>query len=827
MKSIQGLALRLFRDNKFIVFSSIFSIAIAVMLVLSMVLFSFNAQNALKNEFKQMYGDMDLSVGFNVDQNKVISPTLTNQIAKNKRVEKTSKISLTRVKLNKINSSIYTIGVENDSLAKSRYHFKQSLDEKSVAINKGLAKTLNVKVGDKVVIEGKPFTLVEIIKDLDATSIAPDVIIMNQKIANMYVEINDHIKAEATYLLIEANEGTNLFTLSNEIKSYDKDLRIDITEQDPLIKGNLQSLHTFVIVLSILVLIVTSLLIISNFELLLYKMKNQFAIMRSLGATTRQLSKMIFIQSTMINVAGVCIGFLLAFFSQQFIYSWMSKVFDISSSATHFNLGIAVIIAMCSFIIIQLFLLIPSYKSAKILPIKIMQQNEKLDFGYSKVRVILFKILVGISLFLIIASQVMPTKEENGVFLLLTASILILLAFLIIFPVWLPNLLEMLLPLGQKIFGKEYYVSIKNLIPQVKKNTLIILTISALMMIAVFGSVTLKTIQNNEQEVLKSDFPTPIVLDTRLNYNTKIDPTELTKEVEKLPDVKSVSSLSTLGLGELQGQKKFIDFNYALVDIQRLQKQGLIHHFKIENNDNSIIVSKDFAQQYHLKSGQKVQLGLYSNERQEIETKGTYIISAIEKQMLNSADVYMNLNNKEFSGPKFYRLYIDSDHVESAVKQLEGIKGQFPEIKISNYEQLVKQATGMFYQRWGIFMLVITTLVICTMVGVFNSLVNNIYSKRKEYAVLRAMGIKPTGIRNVILSQVITYIIIGLSIGIVLGIVVTYVLLLVDPGKITIDYKVIIAIVVAMITSSTLLFTYLGNKIGNQSISLELTNDNK
>ncbi|NGY80909.1 FtsX-like permease family protein [Bacillus megaterium] len=827
MKTIQGLALRLFRDNKFIVFSSIFSIAIAVMLVLSMVLFSFNAQSTLKDELKQMYGDMDLSVGFNVNQSKVVSPDLTDKISKNKKVEQISKVSITHVNLNKINSSIYTVGVENNNLAKSRYHFKQFLDESSIALNKGLAKTLHVKVGDKVVIQDQPFTLVEIINNLDSTGIAPDIILMNQQVAKTYAKINEHVNADATYLLIKAKEGANLFTLSNQIKSYDKDLRIDITEQDPFVQNNLQSLHTFVIILSILVLIVTSLLIISNFELLLYKMKNQFAIMRSLGATTKQMSKMIFIQSTMINFSGICIGFLLAFFSQRFMYGWMGKLFNISSSQTHFNLGIAGIIAICSFIIIQLFLLIPSYKSAKILPIKIMQQNEKLDFGYSKVRVILFKILVGISLFLIIASQVLPTREQYGVFMLLIAAVLILLAFFLVFPVWLPKFLEGLLPVGQKIFGREYYVSIKNLIPQVKKNTLIILTISTLMIIAVFGSATLKTIQLNEQESLKSDFPTPIVVDTRLAYNTKLDPKEITKTVEKLPGVKSVSNFSTLGLGELKGEKKFIDFNYAVVDLQRLQKQGLIPHLNDKNNNNALVVSKDFAKQNHLNAGQTVQLGLYSDEKQEIELKGTYVVSAVEKQMLNGADVYVDWNNEKFAGEKFFRLYVDSDHVKDTLQQLEGIKGQFPEIKISNYEQLVEQATEMFYQRWGIFIVVIATLVICTMIGVFNSLANNIYSKRKEYAVLRTMGIKPKGIRNVILSQVITYIIIGLFIGIVLGIVLTYILLLVDPVKLAIDYKIISTIAVTMVTFSTLLFTYLGNKIGNQNISLELTNDNK
>lgn len=826
MKSLKVLALRLFRANKFIVFSSILSIAIASMLALSMVLFSFNAQSTLKAELRQMYGDMDLSVGFNINQNKVVSPSLTEQISKNKKVEQLSRVSVTHVTVDEINSSIYTAGVENSDLAKSRYHFKHFLDHNSVAINKGLAKTLHAKVGDKVSIQGHSFTLVELINDLDSTGIAPDMILMNQKTAKEYNRLNDHVHADATYLLIKATKETNVLTLSNEIKSYDKDLRIDITEQDPFVKSNLQSLQVFVIVLSFLVLVVTSLLLISNFELLLYKMKNQFAIMRSLGATTKQISQLIFTQSIIINFSGICIGLLGTFLSQKYVYAWMGKFFKISSSPTQFHLGIALIISLCSFIIIQLFLLIPSYRSAKILPLKVMQKNERLDFGYSKARVILFKILIGVSLFLIIASQVLPTRGEYGVFFLLSAAVLVLLAFFIIFPVWLPKILEGLLPFGQKIFGREYYIAIKNLIPQIKKNTLIVLTISSLMIIAVFGSVTLRTIQVNEQERLKNDFRTPIVVNTRLS-NTKIDSRELTNVVEKLPDVKSVSNFSTQGLAELQVKGKHIDMDYAVVDLQRLQAQGLMSQLKKKPADNSLIISERFAKQNDLKIGKNVQVGEFSNATQAVEPKGSYKVTAIEKKMIDSADAYVDWNNGRLMAVDFYSLYVDSAHIKDAVNELEGIKSQFPEIKISNYEQSFKQATSMFYQRWGIFIVVIATLVVCTMVGVFNSLANNIYSKRKEYAVLRTMGVKPKGIRNIVLSQVTTYIIIGLVIGVILGIVLTYILLLVDPGKLIIDYRVIAAIIVTMITCSTVLFTYLGNKIGNQNISLELTNDNK
>lgn len=826
MKSLKGLALRLFRANKFIVFSSILSIAIASMLALSMVLFSFNAQSTLKHELKQIYGDMDLSVGFNIDQSKVVSPSLTERISKNKNVEQLSRVSITHVTLDKINSSTYTAGVENSDLAKSRYHFKQFLNDDSIAMNKALAKTLHAKVGDKVSIQGHSFTLVEVINDLDATGIAPDMILMNQKKAKEYNRLNEHVHADATYLLIKAKKGTNVLTLSNQIKSYDKDLRIDVAEQDPFVKNNLQSLQVFVIVLSFLVLIVTSLLIISNFELLLYKMKNQFAIMRSLGATTKQISQLIFTQSIIINFSGICIGLLGTFLSQKYVYTWMGKFFKISSSPTQFHLGIALIIALSSFIIIQLFLLIPSYRSAKILPLKVMQKNERLDFGYSKARVILFKILIGVSVFLLIASQVLPTRGEYGVFFLLIAAIFALLAFFIIFPVWLPKILEGLLPFGQKIFGREYYIAIKNLIPQVKKNTLIVLTISSLMIIAVFGSVTLRTIQVNEQESLKNDFRTPIVVNTRLS-NTKIDSRELTNVVEKLPNVKSVSNFSTQGLAELQVKGKHIDMDYAVVDLQRLQAQGLMSQLKKKPADNSLIISERFAKQNHLKVGQSVQVGEFSNTTQAVEPKGSYKVAAIEKKMIDSADAYVDWNNGRLMTVDFDSLYVDSAHIKDAVNELEGIKSQFPEIKISNYEQSVKQATSMFYQRWGIFIVVIATLVVCTMVGVFNSLANNIYSKRKEYAVLRTMGVKPKGIRNIVLSQVTTYIVIGLMIGVVLGIVLTYILLLVDPGKLIIDYDVLAAVIVTMITCSTILFTYLGNKIGNQNISLEITNDNK
>lgn len=827
MRTIKGVALRLFKANKFIVFSSILSIAISATLVLSMVLFSFNAQNTLKNQMKQAYGEMDLSVGFNMDQSNVLTPKLVNEIVQNKKVNKVSKVSIAHLNVNKMDTAIYTVGAENNYLPKSRYHFTEDLNEESVVMNKGLAKVLHAKIGDKILIENKKYTLVETVDDLTATGSAPDMLILNQKVVKSYIQAKDNRKAEATYLLIKAKKNVNTLTLANQIKSYDKDLRIDIAEQDYGVKSNLQSLHLFIVVLSVLVLIVTSLIIISNFELLLYKMGNQFAIMRSLGASTKQISKIIMIQSTVINITGISLGFILNFLSQRTLYSWVEKLFNIPTTPSEFNVGAAISISILAFIVIQLFLFVPAYRSTKVLPLKTMEENEKLNYSYSKVRVTLSKVLVGIAVFLIIGSQVLPTRGTYGPAMLLISAVLVLLAFVLVFPIWLPKILEwFFLPYGQRLFGQEFYISVKNLIPQVRKNTAIILMISSLMIIAVFGSVTLRTIQISQLEQLKKDFATPILIETRID-NSKINSMEFTKTVEELSGVKSVSNFSTLGLAELQTEGKKVDMNYAVVDLKRLQAQGLMAHLNSKTPSNGLILSERFAQQSHLKVGQTVPVGEFSNETQIVESKGTFKVIAIEKQLLNNADAYVDWNNQKLLDVIFYTLYVDSEHIKNTVNELEELKSQYPEIKISNYEQSVKEANKMFYQRWGIFILVIATLVASTMVGVFNSLANNIYSKRKEFAVLRAMGVTPKGLRKVILSQVNLYIGIGLIIGIIMGLLTTFILLLVDPGEFVIDYKVIITVSLLMLAGSTLIFWFVGNKILSQELSIELTNDNK
>ena len=89
--------------------------------------------------------------------------------------------------MNKLNTAIYTVGVQNDSLSKSRYHFSKNLSNEEVTLNHGLAETLQVNVGEKIEIENKSYVVKEVLSDIEAGGSAPDILVLSKGAVKQHV----------------------------------------------------------------------------------------------------------------------------------------------------------------------------------------------------------------------------------------------------------------------------------------------------------------------------------------------------------------------------------------------------------------------------------------------------------------------------------------------------------------------------------------------------------------------------------------------------------------------------------------------------------------
>lgn len=828
IRSIYGIAFRFFKANRFVSISSVLSVTIATCIILIMTMFISNATQSYRGEIKKLYGNMDIMAGFNQEQGRLINSTLLNKITSIQGIEESSPVLIDRFHVELLQDDVYTIGAESDNLVKSRYHFTKNISGNEAIINSGLAEALHVTVGQSLIIEKRNFIVKEIIGDLNGQGPVTDILIIPRSTFKELKHTQPGVINEATYVLIKNQSGVDSFDITKVLRQVDQSLRIDIIEEDPDIKANFLSLRIYIMLLSLLVVIVTSLLILSNFQTYLYKYKQQFAIMRSMGAASYDLFKIIIIQCSIINILGGMLGYITAFVATKYSKTWFEQLFSISVESLTFNHMLAFTVLVACLVILELFMLIPAYRGSKILPLKMLQSNEQVDFAFSSIRRTLGKIVIYSGGFLLIFGKILASADTQVLLIILGLLLFIFGVFMMV-PFYLSPLFMRLLPIIQKFFGKISFVAIKNVIPQVRKNTFVILILSLTMMIAVVGSTLMSTIQRNEANYIKGNYPTDIVITSRINDTSLINHLNLKSAVIQIEGVKGASSLlSSYSSISMMHDGSYVSLSYSLADIKGMINQGLLPDYDHKIN-NAVYISQKFATQYNISEGDTLELGKYSDAAQTILPKGQVTVVGIVNKLPGSlGEMFIDWSNEAYLGKftTFSKMFISvSRPVEKIIGHLESLKGQFSGIQIDTYQKTMQKSKQMFYQRWSFFIIVLFVMLVSVLMGVINTLVNNFHTKRKEFAILRTLSVTRSGILRVVLTQVILYIFIGLFLGAGLGVLLSYSLMLIDPVSININYLMMGALAFTVTGMVIIVVGPYAIFLGRRSLPRELTQD--
>ncbi|GGA91034.1 FtsX-like permease family protein [Ornithinibacillus halotolerans] len=818
IKSVKQLAGRFLRENKFIVVSSIIGVMLSIVIINTLLMFIIDGKQLLVEDVQQQYGEMDVSVGYDAYQDHYIDSELMEEIVSNE-VEAYSKVWITPLHLDEMGEEILALGVENDSLAKGRYHFQTDLKSEDVIMPERLAANLGIQLGDTITVESKAFTVKEILRDNSMLEeIQQDYIIMPR---SSIQELDGQRTNEATTILIKLQPGSDLLAYINKFRQLDPMLTMEVAQADSFEEVNLNLLNQFIIVLSLLILVITSLILISNFDIFLYKYKNQLAILRSMGATRGQVFHIILLQTIVINVIGAGLGLLFTFVSYRLLKSWMEYLFSISVADAGVNIGIAFVVTISCMTIIQLFMLYPSIKSTKILPMVVMQDNEKLDIPYRNVIKWTGLIsIIGGGLFLLIGAL-----SSNLALFILLGVFLFLIGFYCLFPIYLSKVFELIAPIINRIFGRVSYLSVKNLIPQVRKNMFIILGISLMMTISVFGSTVMKSIHMNQQSYIQDQHRADIIIKNEVGINANLDRELLRDEIGKINEVKSISMQSTYSEAMLRKDNQSIPLDYAFADLKELIEQGLVEPF--EWDKNVIIIEEQFAAMNGIKIGDTLEIQMWNLDNESFS--GDVTVASIAENMPDWGSMLIDWNNTvfEFSNATFGIAFVQTDHIEQTMEQLEAVEQKYPELSISNLNQALEQADKMFIQRWYILIIVLFIIMFSVLLGVVNTLINTIHMKRKEFAVLRAVSLTKKELRKFILTQVFLYISMGMVSGFIIGVILVYAIRLIDPVPMYVDVLLLISIIlISIIVILSVLVPFI-NRIGKYPLLQELTEENK
>ncbi|QDQ02718.1 FtsX-like permease family protein [Lysinibacillus fusiformis] len=831
MFSMRTIALKLFRAAWTNVLTSISIITISICLVMTMSVYIWNANTQMKEDIQALFGEMDLMVGYNPEQHKLLTNEQVSHFQSMPGVTQVSSVSLTHTILeNEVSTNFYTVGVENDDLVKSRYHFSVNLASNDVVISENVARIFNKKVGDTLQITFNKdvgntieadigeFIVQEILPPIKGTE-SISLILLPNDVLKTWMNFSDEQTAGMFSLIkTEKNVATSV---GMEIKQLDETLRVDVSSDYDFFKENLQALMIFMIVLSVFILLISSVLLMSTFQLLFYKVKEQLMVLRALGATIKQVSRIVQLQLSLIVSFGVLLGTSVSLLVIKLWLPQLISMMKLPSARTELPLVFVIIIAAVSFILLQLITQWQVQKSSSLLPLQIAIDNENQSLQWKRWKTIVVCGTVIFALYLFVNAQVVASSGKSALMILI-GTLLFCGILLYMMPYLFAALLKISLKPIRTALGKEAYLACQQLMPQVRKNMPIVLSIIGLMIILIFGSSLFKTIQTNEQKYINAQYETSMKITNEL-----YDPTitlELIKEIEALPSVSYAYAKSNYPMLDLEINNSWYGNNYEAIDVKKyvaLDKIDAVNG----NLENGLIITERFAKEHQLSIGDTLMAGTYDVPLQQTIPIGEVQVIGIAPNHYFYIDFYLDWSSfvVALDSPIITDIMLEATDTEQALAELAYLEERWPALKFTDKETIIEQSHEMFFQRWSLFVGVFVILIAATCLGVLQTLLHSIYAKRGDYAIQRLIGLSPNGLMKLILTQVLSFVLYGLTVGTFLGIVLTRMLGFIDKGSPMIyDFFTLGITSLVFLIATLVVFTLQGYWISRKKLANEI-----
>ena len=606
----------------------------------------------------------------------------------------------------------------------------------------------------------------------------------------------------------EKMNGEEYEEFSNQIqKAYLFDVNkylIDL-ETNPIASSSISSLGVVVCIV-IGIIVFTSVFCIKNsFDISITEKIKQYGMLRSVGATKKQIKRNVFYEATILGLIGIPLGILLGY--------------------------------LASYILI----IVSNYYLSDML-----QAGLKLEFAFSIIAVLVAIILGIITIYFSAfrsakrASKVSPIDSIRN-----SANIKI-------------NPKKIKSPkMIKKIFGMGGEISFKNLKRNKKKyrTTVISIVVSVFVFIALSGFMGL-AFQEVDNELKVSDFNLSLSANiTNENSYNKFIGTVNLDGIEDYTILRS-NELSFVGT---HYSKEYLDFlnikqreqdeeYITIFAIGEEQYKKYIKSLGLNYNDikgKAILLDKDYQvyygednkrvtkyiRKFNFNKGDVID-SLISSTNKSVKVEIGEITEIKPFGLKNMSANYIVLSDEMFDNiaeSKHLDIYYKSNNANKLQDDIDDyLKDE--DYSINNKDENVKQMSNLF-TLVGIFLygfIIVISLIGIT--NIFNTITTNMELRKQEFAMLKSVGMTTKEFNRMIRLESLFMGIKSLFFGIPIGVALSYVIYHFLSEESGIPYKlpivaIIISIVVVFILIS-LIMKYSMSKINKQNTIETIRNEN-
>lgn len=529
--------------------------------------------------------------------------------------------------------------------------------------------------------------------------------------------------------------------------------------------NNINSFLTSFMIIFLSIISVACIFVIYNsFAISVMERKKQFGLFSSVGATSKQLKLSVLYEALILGIIGIIIGIISAYIGIYAVVLTMSILLkDIIpyqiELVTYPIFVIIPIIFMALVIIISAY--IPAKKASKISPIEAIRQNTDIQINKKKIKTLgIVKKIFGIEGEIALKNIKRNKKKYRITIISLFISIVTFISFSTYLDLGTKTTEEFIgtTPYDISIYMNNYNTKDNELINQIikdKSTTDYIKTTSFV--------IPMKTLNNNNltNEYLKNtdinpnretDFVTFISIDNK-SYN------QYKKEIDMKED-KLIVTTTYNKMNYTNGNRK-----YKKID-------------KYTNKFNSITLCTNSEKDYLELTKEEL------NKLCNIEIKDIYKTSIYPKFLeyysayLNTIiitnektfEYYYNLLNKPNIIATTYLNTNDSKNIDKISENLTNYS------YYENLKERKKQETNIIIIIKILLYGFISLVTLIGITSVFNTINTSIMLRKKEFAVLRSLGLTNHGFNKMIFFESIMFGIKSLFYGIIVGTLLSFII---------------------------------------------------
>jgi putative ABC transport system permease protein len=541
------------------------------------------------------------------------------------------------------------------------------------------------------------------------------------------------------------------------------------------IRENLGFLQTLLLVFGYVAVLVGAFIIFNTFSITVAQRVSEFGVLRTLGASRRQILGSVLLEALVIGLIGAIVGIAGGFvvaIGLKVIFSAAGA--DLPSTSPVLEARTVIVSAAVAFVVTFIAALVPAWRSTRVPPIAALHAFSPPPSRRRRVALLVVAgVLAAIGTAFVVAGLAGGGSVGSKAARIGGGGLAVVVAISLFSPVLVRPLADLVgrpLELLRRLTGR---LARENS----KRNPGRTAVTAAALMIALalvtFITVFAAGLKSSVAQVIEENFSGGLVIENTDGFSPI--PAGAAFAAAKVPGVKSVATVRTAEAKVIGGGGSSVKVNGPTPNIEEgVQIEWLSGGPATLRNlrDDEAIVSDDFAKEHGLQVGSKFPLLTQSEDRPEFTVAGEFESKAkifgsvfvTRKVMTDAFKVHQDDTDFVILEPG-----ADAEKVQAILTA--GAQQAFPTAEVLNQGELREEREKQIDQVVMLFYVLLGLAVFISLIGVINTLGLSIYERTRELGMLRAIGMSRRQVRSMIRYEAVITALIGAVLGLVLGIV--------------------------------------------------------